>query len=154
MLKSCTKIRLDSPGKLIFFFLNLYVIFIKKNFANVFFYYFNECHSIHALQLHPYYKLIYELFIIFTNLHFIFLQPVFRLVYPTSTRKIPKENIFFFFQLFTDASSRSIGALNRINFNTRFVLKTLMTICPGTVLLVFMVSLWIIASWTLRQCER
>ncbi|XP_053670680.1 small conductance calcium-activated potassium channel protein [Anopheles nili] len=57
-------------------------------------------------------------------------------------------------KLFTDASSRSIGALNRINFNTRFVLKTLMTICPGTVLLVFMVSLWIIASWTLRQCER
>ena len=70
--------------------------------------------------------------------------------------------IFFLFlrvmllhsKLFTDASSRSIGALNRINFNTRFVLKTLMTICPGTVLLVFMVSLWIIASWTLRQCER
>lgn len=57
-------------------------------------------------------------------------------------------------KLFTDASSRSIGALNRINFNTRFVMKTLMTICPGTVLLVFMVSLWIIASWTLRQCER
>ncbi|KAH8400428.1 hypothetical protein KR215_012124 [Drosophila sulfurigaster] len=50
-------------------------------------------------------------------------------------------------KLFTDASSRSIGALNRINFNTRFVLKTLMTICPGTVLLVFMVSLWIIASF-------
>jgi len=39
-------------------------------------------------------------------------------------------------------------------FFSRFVLKTLMTICPGTVLLVFMVSLWIIASWTLRQCER
>lgn len=57
-------------------------------------------------------------------------------------------------RLFTDASSRSIGALNRISFNTRFVLKTLMTICPGTVLLVFMLSLWIIASWTLRACER
>jgi len=57
-------------------------------------------------------------------------------------------------KLFTDASSRSIGALNRITFNTRFVLKTLMTICPGTVLLVFMLSLWIIASWTLRACER
>jgi potassium intermediate/small conductance calcium-activated channel subfamily N len=57
-------------------------------------------------------------------------------------------------KLFTDASSRSIGALNRINFNTRFVLKTLMTICPGTVLLVFMLSLWIIASWVLRACER
>nr|XP_006818325.1 PREDICTED: small conductance calcium-activated potassium channel protein 2-like isoform X2 [Saccoglossus kowalevskii] len=57
-------------------------------------------------------------------------------------------------KLFTDASSRSIGALNRINFNTRFVLKTLMTICPGTVLLVFTVTLWMIASWTLRVCER
>ncbi|XP_064608663.1 small conductance calcium-activated potassium channel protein-like isoform X2 [Liolophura sinensis] len=56
-------------------------------------------------------------------------------------------------RLFTDASSRSIGALNRINFDTRFVLKTLMTICPGTVLLVFMLSLWIIASWILRACE-
>lgn len=56
-------------------------------------------------------------------------------------------------RLFTDASSRSIGALNRINFDTRFVLKTLMTICPGTVMLVFMLSLWIIASWLLRACE-
>ncbi|CAF4248531.1 unnamed protein product [Rotaria sp. Silwood2] len=37
-------------------------------------------------------------------------------------------------KLFTDASSRSIGAFNRIKFNTRFVLKTLMTICPGTIL--------------------
>ena len=57
-------------------------------------------------------------------------------------------------RLFTDASSRSIGALNRISFNTRFVLKTVMTICPGTVLLVVMLSMWIIASWTLRACER
>ncbi|NXK43724.1 KCNN1 protein, partial [Piprites chloris] len=48
-------------------------------------------------------------------------------------------------KLFTDASSRSIGALNKINFNTRFVMKTLMTICPGTVLLVFSISSWIIA---------
>ena len=57
-------------------------------------------------------------------------------------------------KLFTDASSRSIGALNRINFDTKFVFKTLMTICPGTVLLVTMLSLWIIASWFLRACER
>jgi hypothetical protein len=56
--------------------------------------------------------------------------------------------------VFQDASSRSIGAFNRIKFNTRFVLKTLMTICPGTVLLVFILSLFIIASWTLRACER
>jgi potassium intermediate/small conductance calcium-activated channel subfamily N protein 3 len=57
-------------------------------------------------------------------------------------------------RLFSDASSRSIGALNRINFNTRFVLKTLMTICPGTVLIVVVLSLWIVASWVLRACER
>ncbi|XP_076465722.1 small conductance calcium-activated potassium channel protein 2-like isoform X2 [Babylonia areolata] len=56
-------------------------------------------------------------------------------------------------RLFTDASSRSIGALNRIHFDTKFVLKTLMTITPGTVLLVFMLSLWIIAAWLLRACE-
>ena len=53
-------------------------------------------------------------------------------------------------RLFLDASSRSIGALNRITFNTRFIIKT----CPGTVLLVFMLSLWILASWMLRACER
>jgi hypothetical protein len=71
--------------------------------------------------------------------------------------------------MFTDASSRryadlfldirplsirSIGALNRVNFNARFVLKTLMTLCPGTVLLVVTATYWIIASWTLRNCER
>jgi len=56
-------------------------------------------------------------------------------------------------RLFSDASSRSIGALNRINFNTRFVFKTLMTICPGTVLVVVMLSLWVIFSWILRACE-
>ncbi|CAN0267274.1 unnamed protein product [Lampetra fluviatilis] len=33
-------------------------------------------------------------------------------------------------------------------------MKTLMTICPGTVLLVFSISLWIIAAWTVRACER
>ncbi|XP_047393647.1 small conductance calcium-activated potassium channel protein 2-like [Sciurus carolinensis] len=57
-------------------------------------------------------------------------------------------------KLFTDASSRSIGALNKINFNMRFIMKTLMTICPGTVLLVFSISLWIIVTCTVRACER
>ena len=57
-------------------------------------------------------------------------------------------------KLFTDASSRSIGALNRINFNTRFVIKTLMTICPGSVLMVLTVSLWFILSWVMRICEQ
>lgn len=44
--------------------------------------------------------------------------------------------------------------LRQVHFNTRFVMKTLMTICPGTVLLVFSISLWIIAAWTVRVCER
>lgn len=57
-------------------------------------------------------------------------------------------------RLFTDASSRSIAGLNRVNFNARFILKTLMTLAPGTMLLVFTASLWIIAGWILRLCER
>ncbi|KAL3997547.1 Calcium-activated SK potassium channel family protein [Acanthocheilonema viteae] len=57
-------------------------------------------------------------------------------------------------RLFTDASSRSIAGLNRVNFNARFILKTLMTLCPGTVLMVFTASLWVIAGWILRLCER
>ncbi|KAF7664797.1 hypothetical protein LDENG_00164830 [Lucifuga dentata] len=57
-------------------------------------------------------------------------------------------------RLFTDSTSRSIGALNKIHFNTRFVGKTLMTTYPGTVLMIFSVSLWILAAWGLHVCER
>uniref|UniRef100_A0A8D2ZMP8 Calmodulin-binding domain-containing protein n=1 Tax=Scophthalmus maximus TaxID=52904 RepID=A0A8D2ZMP8_SCOMX len=57
-------------------------------------------------------------------------------------------------RLFTDTASRSIGALNKIHFNTRFVGKTLMTTYPGTVLMVFSVSLWVVAAWGLHVCER
>ncbi|CAD56594.1 Calmodulin-binding domain-containing protein [Caenorhabditis elegans] len=57
-------------------------------------------------------------------------------------------------RVFTDASSRSIAGLNRVNFNARFILKTLMTICPGTMLMIFTAFLWIIAGWILRLCER
>ncbi|CAG10824.1 unnamed protein product, partial [Tetraodon nigroviridis] len=57
-------------------------------------------------------------------------------------------------RLFTDTASRSIGALNKIHFNTRFVGKTLMTTYPGTVLMIFSVSLWIVAAWGLHVCER
>lgn len=56
--------------------------------------------------------------------------------------------------IFTNVSSRSIGALNRIDFNMRFVIKTLMTIYPGMVLVVFSLSIFFISSWTLRLCER
>ncbi|KAM6903844.1 small conductance calcium-activated potassium channel protein 1-like [Lycodopsis pacificus] len=57
-------------------------------------------------------------------------------------------------RLFTDTASRSIGALNKIHFNTRFVGKTVMTTYPGTVLMIFSVSLWIVAAWGLHVCER
>ncbi|KAF1381754.1 hypothetical protein PFLUV_G00157280 [Perca fluviatilis] len=69
-------------------------------------------------------------------------------------------------RLFTDTASRSIGALSKvgqgicrgvtieIHFNTRFVGKTLMTTYPGTVLMIFSVSLWIVAAWGLHVCER
>ncbi|XP_019723334.1 small conductance calcium-activated potassium channel protein 1-like isoform X2 [Hippocampus comes] len=57
-------------------------------------------------------------------------------------------------RLFTDTASRSIGALNKIHFNARFVGKTLMTTYPGTVLMIFSVSLWILAAWGLHVCER
>uniref|UniRef100_A0A667ZRN5 Calmodulin-binding domain-containing protein n=1 Tax=Myripristis murdjan TaxID=586833 RepID=A0A667ZRN5_9TELE len=57
-------------------------------------------------------------------------------------------------RLFTDTASRSIGALNKIHFNTRFVGKTLMHTYPGTVLMIFSVSLWIVAAWGLHVCER
>uniref|UniRef100_A0A3P8VFG0 Small conductance calcium-activated potassium channel protein 1-like n=1 Tax=Cynoglossus semilaevis TaxID=244447 RepID=A0A3P8VFG0_CYNSE len=57
-------------------------------------------------------------------------------------------------RLFTDTASRSIGALNKIHFNTRFVGKTLMTIYPGTILMMFSVSLWVVAAWGLHVCER
>ncbi|XP_077404347.1 small conductance calcium-activated potassium channel protein 3-like isoform X2 [Vanacampus margaritifer] len=57
-------------------------------------------------------------------------------------------------RLFADTASRSIGALNKIHFNARFVGKTLMTTYPGTVLMIFSVSLWIVAAWGLHVCER
>ncbi|VDP66262.1 unnamed protein product, partial [Echinostoma caproni] len=56
-------------------------------------------------------------------------------------------------KMFNDAGSRSIGAMNKVCFDLRFVLKTLMTLCPVKTLLVFIVSLWLILSWTLRACE-
>uniref|UniRef100_A0A915MZN8 Calmodulin-binding domain-containing protein n=1 Tax=Meloidogyne javanica TaxID=6303 RepID=A0A915MZN8_MELJA len=57
-------------------------------------------------------------------------------------------------RLFTDAASRSIAGLNRVKTDAKFILKTLMTICPGTVLMLFTASLWMIGGYILRLCER
>ncbi|EPB72462.1 calmodulin binding domain protein [Ancylostoma ceylanicum] len=68
--------------------------------------------------------------------------------------KVQKISGYRTFRLFTDASSRSIAGLNRVNFNARFILKTLMTLCPGKMLMIFTAFLWIMAGWILRLCER
>lgn len=76
-------------------------------------------------------------------------------------------------RLFTDAASRSIAGLNRVKTDAKFILKTLMTICPGwippinrsipgimtplplgTMLMLFTASLWMIGGYILRLCER
>ena len=56
-------------------------------------------------------------------------------------------------KLFTDASSQSLGALNRIHFNFKFIFKSMMTLYPEYVLTVLMLSSFIISSWLLRACE-
>ena len=56
-------------------------------------------------------------------------------------------------RLFTDASSQSLGALNRIHFNFKFIFKSLMTLHPEYVLVVLMLGSFIVASWLLRACE-
>ena len=56
-------------------------------------------------------------------------------------------------RLFTDASSQSLGALNRIHFNFKFIFKSMMTLYPEYVLLVLMMSCLIVGSWMMRACE-
>ena len=53
-----------------------------------------------------------------------------------------------------NASYRTIGSLNKINFSFRFLLKVLMNKYPARTLLAFIVIFWILASWTLTLCER
>ncbi|XP_053547191.1 intermediate conductance calcium-activated potassium channel protein 4 [Bombina bombina] len=57
-------------------------------------------------------------------------------------------------RVLVDASYRSIGALNNIKFQYQFVMKILMNTCPGRVLLILALSLWIVSSWVLSVCER
>ena len=56
-------------------------------------------------------------------------------------------------RLYQDASSQSLGALNRINFNFRFIFKSMMALYPDYALSVLMLSFFLMASWTLRLCE-
>jgi potassium intermediate/small conductance calcium-activated channel subfamily N len=56
-------------------------------------------------------------------------------------------------KLINDASSQSLGYLNRITFNFRFVFKAFMTQCPEYVLMILIFILFLITSWGLRACE-
>lgn len=56
-------------------------------------------------------------------------------------------------KLFTDASSQSLGALNRIHFNFKFIFKSMMTLHPEYVLTVLILAVLLVASWMLRACE-
>ena len=56
-------------------------------------------------------------------------------------------------KLFTDASSQSLGALNRIHFNFKFIFKSMMTLYPEYVLAVLISSVFLVSSWLLRACE-
>ena len=56
-------------------------------------------------------------------------------------------------RLYQDASSQSIGALNRIHFNFRFIFKSLMALYPDYLLAIIMMSSFTIASWSLHLCE-
>ncbi|CAJ0583754.1 unnamed protein product, partial [Mesorhabditis spiculigera] len=55
---------------------------------------------------------------------------------------------------FQDASTRTLAALNRIQVNFSFVMKTLLDQQPIYFLTGFTLVFWILTSWTFVQCER
>ncbi|XP_036363077.1 small conductance calcium-activated potassium channel protein 2-like isoform X2 [Octopus sinensis] len=52
-----------------------------------------------------------------------------------------------------DSAVQSLGTLSRVNINAQFVFRALMSTCPGGVLGIIMVSVFLIGSWTMRACE-
>ncbi|CAF1144351.1 unnamed protein product [Didymodactylos carnosus] len=55
--------------------------------------------------------------------------------------------------LVRDASSQSLGYLNRVSFNFRFVIKAYITKSPAFSLMSFCITSFFIASWSLRACD-
>uniref|UniRef100_A0A914Y062 Ion transport domain-containing protein n=1 Tax=Panagrolaimus superbus TaxID=310955 RepID=A0A914Y062_9BILA len=55
---------------------------------------------------------------------------------------------------FQDASTRTLAALNRIQVNFSFVMKTVLDQRPVLFLTVFTLIFWITTAWTFAQCER
>ncbi|XP_078391901.1 intermediate conductance calcium-activated potassium channel protein 4-like [Cetorhinus maximus] len=50
-------------------------------------------------------------------------------------------------------SYQTIGSLSKINLKFHFVLKILMNRCPGKILLLFVLFIWLVGSWMLSLCE-
>uniref|UniRef100_UPI00398E9F06 intermediate conductance calcium-activated potassium channel protein 4-like n=1 Tax=Pristiophorus japonicus TaxID=55135 RepID=UPI00398E9F06 len=64
------------------------------------------------------------------------------------------QRVIFMFSKVLNPSYQSIGSLSKIQFSFHFVLKILMSRCPGKILLLFIFFVWFIGSWTLSLCER
>lgn len=56
-------------------------------------------------------------------------------------------------RLYTDASSQSLGALQRIHFNFSFIFKSMMSNHPIRVLGCMVTGFFIMFSWAMRACE-
>lgn len=56
-------------------------------------------------------------------------------------------------RLLSDTSTQSLGALNKVKINTRFVFKALMSTRPGSMLLSLMGVMFLVHSWAMRTCE-
>uniref|UniRef100_A0A914M8X0 Calmodulin-binding domain-containing protein n=1 Tax=Meloidogyne incognita TaxID=6306 RepID=A0A914M8X0_MELIC len=55
---------------------------------------------------------------------------------------------------FQDASTRTLAALNRIQVNFAFVIKTVLDQHPMLFLSIFLLIFWLITAWSFAQCER
>ncbi len=56
--------------------------------------------------------------------------------------------------IFTDTTARSVAALNRLKYDYRFIVKSVMSVYPGTCLLVFGTLYCTISSYVMMLCER
>jgi potassium intermediate/small conductance calcium-activated channel subfamily N protein 3 len=55
--------------------------------------------------------------------------------------------------LVRDASSQSLGYLNRVSFTFPFVIKAYIQQQPALCLTTFCINLFFIASWAMRACD-
>ncbi|XP_078063275.1 intermediate conductance calcium-activated potassium channel protein 4-like, partial [Mustelus asterias] len=62
--------------------------------------------------------------------------------------------VVFMYSDVLNPSYQTIGSLNKIDLKFHFVLKVLMNRSPGKILLLFVLFVWVVASWTLSLCER